>query len=563
MSRGKGSYPSLKDDRSQAEGIILRLIVASWAAYLVVIFFNVLSEDYRVVAIMAGSALAQAIPFALLKRHRVKAAGWILMASVLCTLALLATFGQGSRDLAILAFPILLVFTSVAMDRAAVILYAALILAVIVWLVLGEMYRWYVPLPIPKTSWADLCLMATVFITLTYAVVLIASNMRGNLDKAREEISQRIRVEGELRASEARLRSFINEAGDAIYVFDPDSGRILDTNRQACLDLGYSMGEILELKIADIEAPRVPGTIQSVSRALSTGASALFGSSHRRKDGSSFPVEVRLSLIAPDQGRRCMAIARNVTDRRHVEEALQNAQRLESLGSLAGGIAHDFNNLMGGIFGYINLASEKSTDERVAGYLEKAMAVMDKARGLTSQLLTFAKGGAPEIRIDEIFPVIAEAATSRLSGSRAEADLDAPGDLWPCGFDRGQISHVVDAIVLNAKEAMPEGGTITIRARNVAVAEGARPPLKPGDYVEISFRDQGGGIPRDVLHRIFDPFFSTKASGHGLGLSSCYSIIHRHGGYIEAESEPGKGSLFRVYLPAVRRPPADPGAPGA
>jgi PAS domain S-box-containing protein len=238
--------------------------------------------------------------------------------------------------------------------------------------------------------------------------------------------------------------------------------------------------------------------------------------------------------------------------RKKSEETLSNVQKLESLSVLAGGIAHDFNNLLGGIYGYIELAGESAKDEKLSRYLSKAMTTIERARGLTLQLLTFAKGGAPIKKIGSLFPYVQETAQFALSGSNVLCKFEIPKNLSSCDFDKNQIGQVIDNIVINAKQAMPDGGDIVLSARNMTIAENEHPPLDSGDYIMISIKDTGIGIPKNILPRIFDPFYTTKATGHGLGLASCYSIVNRHGGFIEVESEPGKGSTFYIFLPVSK-----------
>jgi CheY-like chemotaxis protein len=229
---------------------------------------------------------------------------------------------------------------------------------------------------------------------------------------------------------------------------------------------------------------------------------------------------------------------------------LNNAQKLESIGVLAGGIAHDFNNLLTGIFGYIDLARSVSKDAHAKEYLEATIATMNRARALTQQLLTFAKGGAPVQKITPLDPFVREAAQFALSGSNILCRFNLAKDLWPCNIDKNQIGQVIDNIIINAQQAMPNGGAIQVTAANISFGENEHPPLAKGDYVKVSIKDFGIGIPTDIMPRIFDPFYTTKTKGHGLGLATCYSIINRHGGCIEVESELGKGSTFHVYLPA-------------
>jgi PAS domain S-box-containing protein len=238
----------------------------------------------------------------------------------------------------------------------------------------------------------------------------------------------------------------------------------------------------------------------------------------------------------------------DITERKRTEQMLQNTQKLEALGVLAGGIAHDFNNLLGGIFGNIELAAEHS-EGKAAGYLAKASGTIDRARGLTQQLLTFAKGGVPVKKTERLASFIQDTARFALSGSNVSCRFSFREPLWLCDIDKNQIGQVIDNIVINAQQSMPEGGTIEIGAENVTFGKAAHALLPAGAYVRISVADHGCGIAAEILPRIFDPFYTTKAMGHGLGLATCYSIVKRHGGCIDVQSEPGKGSTFSFYLP--------------
>jgi len=209
---------------------------------------------------------------------------------------------------------------------------------------------------------------------------------------------------------------------------------------------------------------------------------------------------------------------------------------------------------MGSIFGYIDMAREESRDENVVRYLSKVMTAIDRARGLTGQLLTFSKGGAPVLKAARMAPFLTETVRFALSGSAVSCRFHLAEDLWPCSIDAGQIGQAIDNIVINALQAIPGGGAIDVTAVNLPRGGAPHPGLPDGDYVKISIRDYGVGIPAEIMPRIFDPFFTTKMLGHGLGLSTCYSIVKRHGGAIEAESQPGKGSTFHVYLPASAAP---------
>jgi CheY-like chemotaxis protein len=197
------------------------------------------------------------------------------------------------------------------------------------------------------------------------------------------------------------------------------------------------------------------------------------------------------------------------------------------------------------------MAGEKNTDGVIAQYLDKVQRTIERGRGLTQQLLTFSKGGAPKQVIGYLFPFVRETVQFALSGSNCSCKFDVPRDLWACNYDSNQIGQVVDNIIINAKQAMPSGGTIEVVAANIIMGQQQHAMLHAGNYVRISIKDCGIGMPKEILPRIFDPFFTTKSAGHGLGLATSYSIVKRHGGCIDVSSEPGKGSTFSIFLPVA------------
>ncbi len=244
-------------------------------------------------------------------------------------------------------------------------------------------------------------------------------------------------------------------------------------------------------------------------------------------------------------------VFRDMTEKQRLMDSAIRSQKLESIGVLAGGIAHDFNNLLGGIFGYLDLARLDSSGSNADEYIERALGALERAQGLTQQLLTFSKGGAPVKSVSNLFPFISETAGFALSGSNVSCTIDISSDLWPCSFDRNQIAQVIDNLIINAMQAMPLGGTIAISAANVVLDENEVATLRNGPFVKIKIRDCGTGIQAEILPRIFDPFFTTKQKGSGLGLATTYSIISRHDGAIEVESSIGKGTTFTIFLPAL------------
>jgi signal transduction histidine kinase/ActR/RegA family two-component response regulator len=251
-----------------------------------------------------------------------------------------------------------------------------------------------------------------------------------------------------------------------------------------------------------------------------------------------------------------VAIYEDITTRKRAEEELIRAKKLESLEVFADGIAHDFNKLLSAMLLNIFDAKLSYAEEKYdpSGKLEKAEKIGLQAKELAHRLFTFAKGEEPIKKVGFISQLLRDSASHALSGSKVNGEFELPDDLWPVEMDEVQISQVIHNIVNNAREAMPEGGTVTIRAENVNVTAGNGLPLKEGKYVKWSVKDHGIGIPQNDLFQIFDPYFTTKpegsARGRGLGLTACYAIIKKHDGFITVESEPGSGSAFFVYLPA-------------
>ena len=240
-----------------------------------------------------------------------------------------------------------------------------------------------------------------------------------------------------------------------------------------------------------------------------------------------------------------------MTEKHKIENALQNALKLESLNILAGGIAHDFNNLLGGIFGYIDLAlaaAKTGNLEKTTTKISDALKVFDRARDLTQQLLTFSKGGAPKRKIGPIHKLVKESILFALTGSNVSTVFDIPDQEYICDFDKNQICQVLDNIAINARQAMPDGGRLEVKI-SIVHPEEAPALLQKISYVRISIRDNGPGMSKETQAHIFDPFFTTKKHGTGLGLATCYSIIKRHDGIIDVETELGTGTVFHVYLP--------------
>lgn len=372
------------------------------------------------------------------------------------------------------------------------------------------------------------------------------------------DITQRLQAEQDIRASEEQYRELFDNASDLIHVAAPD-GHLRYVNHSWQDTLGYNNNEISSLSLFDLIHPECVGSCrEQITKALQGDDVGKFETKFMAKDGrtvllkGSMSCKFEAGIPVSIQG-----IFHDITEEQRLEEEIFKNQKLESIGVLAGGIAHDFNNLLTAILGNISLAeAETARDSVIAQRLGRAQKACAQAKHLTQQLLTFSKGGAPIIKTTSITELIRECASFTMRGSIIKCEYLLPDDLWSVQADEGQISQVLHNLLINGIQAMPAGGIICVRAENVSFAV-SQLLLAPGRYVKITVTDQGTGIAPELLPRIFDPYFSTKEQGNGLGLAICHSIINKHKGLIEVDSEPGKGSSFHVYLPAAEDGPAD------
>lgn len=277
------------------------------------------------------------------------------------------------------------------------------------------------------------------------------------------------------------------------------------------------------------------------------------------KSGKEYRIAVSAAPIYDGEGalHGQVIVFRDETERIKTEEELFKVKKLESVGLLAGGIAHDFNNILAGLFGNLELAKRKiDHDHEAFPYLKVALQALERATGLTNQLLTFAKGGEPILEAVSIQQVIDEVVQFNLSGSQVKADINIPEDLWPVKADKGQFGQVIANLTINAKHAMPMGGTLKVTAENFSRLR--KDPATSGsrDFIRLRIADEGIGMADDIVEKIFDPYFSTKHTGSGLGLATVRSIVDKHNGTIHVASQPGEGTIFTIELPADREPAA-------
>jgi PAS domain S-box-containing protein len=377
-----------------------------------------------------------------------------------------------------------------------------------------------------------------------------------------QDITEQKRAHEMHRKSREFIRSILDTVDEAFIVVNADYEIVL-ANSAYGRQVGIPVGEITGKRCYRVShqnnAPcHEQGEECAVRHAFEKGEPHTCVHKHCGKDGSILYAETKSYPIKDVSGNVVSAIEviNNITDRHLLEEQLLRTQKLEAVGLLAGGIAHDFNNLLQGLFGTISLAKMFSQkDGRPYQMLVEAEKALVQARDLTKQLLTFSKGGEPVKKVISLRSIIHDSVKFALSGSNVDYSFSIDDNLWPVCADGGQINQVMHNIVLNAGDAMPDGGTILIEVNNVIMGEKGGLPLREGKYVRIAVMDTGLGIPESHISRIFDPYFSTKQKGSGLGLTTSFSIVKKHGGLLDVKSDLGVGSTFFIYLPASEEKP--------
>jgi PAS domain S-box-containing protein len=386
-------------------------------------------------------------------------------------------------------------------------------------------------------------------------IELIEANIR-----LQREIVERQRAEEGLAAEKEQLAVTLGSIGDGVITTDI-RGRVALLNKQAEQLTGWryedAAGRPLDAIFNIINEKTRERCESPAARVLATGSMVAL-SNHTTLIAKDTTERIIADSGAPIRDKSgniigVVLVFRDVTYSRKLEEEIQRVERLESIGLLAGGIAHDFNNILTAILGNIRLATMfvKSGD-KVASALDKAEKASLRAKDLTQQLLTFSKGRTPVKKITSISELVSECASFALRGSNVQCHFSLPADLWLVEVDDGQIGQVIENLIINADQAMPEGGSIRVSAENVIIEtdEDLAITLTPGQYVKLSVSDTGCGISKGDLTKIFDPYFSTKPTGSGLGLASAYSIIRNHEGSITVQSELNCGTAFHIYLPA-------------
>ncbi|MFH1116147.1 MAG: PAS domain S-box protein [Pseudomonadota bacterium] len=375
------------------------------------------------------------------------------------------------------------------------------------------------------------------------------------------DISERKRAEQALRESEEKYRTIVNSLEAVYYEVDvkgiwtflnDSTEKVFGRSKEEMI--GRSYREFFDEHTAD-------KCFRTINKVYETGeplrscelvASTAFGPD-RNLEFSATAMKDSAGRIVGFRG-----ICRDVTERKREEDELLKIEKLESIGVLAGGIAHDFNNILTVIGGNISFAKLFCPPGDLCyKRLCEAEKAGNRARQLTRRLLTFSTGGSPVKKSVSVAEIIEDSCSFTLWGSNVRCEFSIPDGIRAADVDEVQIGQVIGNLILNADQAMADGGIIRVAALNLDVSPGDGLPLSPGPYIRISVEDHGTGIPREILPKVFDPYFTTKSQGSGLGLATAYSIVKSHGGLITVESEPDKGTTFHVYVPAAAHPPEE------
>ena len=397
------------------------------------------------------------------------------------------------------------------------------------------------------------------------AAASVLRNSRGEVTAAIECIrdsTEKLRAEQHLRESEATLRSLLDSMPAGVWWYD-ETGQVEYLNGRFAELFGYPLEEIPT--VGDWFRYAYPDPEQRKQLLVTRGDLI----AEARRNGT--PVPPQETMVACRDGSvkhiivntqfsqgRTLEIFTDITEQEFIHNELLKVQKMESLGVLAGGIAHDFNNILTGIMGNISFAQMFLQEgNKALRPLEAAEKASRRAAELAHQLLTFAKGGKPIKKVVSLRQLVGEAVSLSLRGTNVQGKILMPADLDDIEADSGQMNQAFNNIVINAVHAMSEGGTLTVSGENVYLESGNRLSLRPGPYVCLVFKDEGCGIHQADLKNIFDPYFTTKSGGNGLGLASTLSVVSKHGGHIQVHSEVGVGTTFTFYLPSTQESSAE------
>jgi len=373
------------------------------------------------------------------------------------------------------------------------------------------------------------------------------------IKRTKKLFTHKISAEKAFKESEEKYKSIVENIHIGIARTSPgEHGKHIEINSWLANMLGYTKEELIQMPVSELYADNKKRVALS-DKISNQGNVRQEELQLKMKDGTLLTVLAtgQAILDAKKNIKYFDLILNDVTQEKLTQEEYLKNEKLKSIGTLAGGIAHDFNNILTGLYGNIALAKlDLPSDHEALQYIDDAEQSMTSATELTQQLLTFARGGDP---IKESIPIdimIKDTANFNLSGSNIKLIMNMDEHLWAVRADKGQLSQVISNLVINGRQAMPDGGVLNILACNIELSANEIHSLNAGKYIKLIVQDEGIGISKDYISKVFDPYFTTKQAGCGMGLATSYSILKKHNGLITVASKIGKGSKFYIYLPA-------------
>lgn len=359
------------------------------------------------------------------------------------------------------------------------------------------------------------------------------------------------KMQHELFEREKQYRTIVEESNDTIIIYK--GKRILFVNNMGIKLSGYSRKELYKMNLLEMFTAESQEKMKSIIIRRMKGELIPhhYETEITTKSGEVRIVSISGRLVKYINEDAVLIVASDITDKKKMEKQFIENDKMESIAVLAGGIAHDFNNLLTGIIGNLSLMNLADNIDEIRKIIVKTEKAADRAIKLTNQLLTFSSGGAPVKQEISVYNVLKESIEFSLHGSKIKCEFDENIEINNINADENQIAQVINNIVINAIQSMPNGGILKVKAGNKTIKKSSHLIIEPGEYIYISIKDTGTGIPKNIIKKIFEPFFTTKQTGSGLGLATAYSIIKNHNGYIDIKSEIGKGAEFIIYLPSI------------
>jgi len=488
------------------------------------------------------------VSFIFLKLKKINVSSILFLSTLLIVSLISAYFGGNIFDSTLYMVPILITISGLLLEGRLFILFSTISLLLTV---ITTLLSWYNFQHLPaNTDFTGALIITTIFFIFTIVTTKIL------IQYLRDSIN-------ESKLNEEKFRTITEKLNLGIFTYT-ENGIINYANDYFCKTIGYTREELLLIPFINFIHPDYKQLVMERAERRLNNKDAIdnYEVEVVYKDGSNHWIYLSASKVDVQEKTLGLGGIYDITQKKEIEQQLfeeraqlEKAQKLESLGILAGGIAHDFNNLLTGISGNISLIElyrEEKDDIKIDNSLKNIQQVVKRASDLTTQLLTFSKGGSPVLKVASLENIIRENTGFVLSGSNVDYNIQFESDLWHVNIDSGQISQVIQNLIINADQAMQDGGNIEIDIKNTYLEDIPNLPGKevtPGDYVYIKIKDNGSGIPKEILDKIFDPYFTTKEEGNGLGLATVYSIIEKHNGYLDVESVQNKGTVFTIYLP--------------